>query len=189
MRILKDDEFIRAKVPMTKEEVRTLSLVKMDIKENSRILDVGAGTGSVSINAAVNCPKGEVIAIEKEDKAVELIKLNIEKLGIDNMKVIHGMALEEIKALSGKFNSIFIGGSGGELEKIIDECYELLHEGGSIVLNFITLSNAVKAMDKLEEIGMEYECVQVAVNRIKGKSKMILANNPIFIINGMKTKE
>lgn len=186
MRIIKDEEFVRAKVPMTKEEVRTLSLVKMDIKEDSRILDVGAGTGSVSIGAAVNCPKGEVIAIEKEDKAVELIKLNMEKIGIDNMKVIHGMALEELKGLNGKFNSVFIGGSGGELEEIIEICYNLLYDGGSIVLNFITLTNAVKAMDKLEEMGMEYECVQVAVNRIKGKSKMILANNPIFVINGRK---
>ncbi len=186
MRIIKDEEFIRADVPMTKEEVRTLSLVKMDIKEDSRILDVGAGTGSVSITAAVNCPKGEVIAIEKEDKAVELIKLNMDKIGIANMKVINGMALEELKGLNGKFNSVFIGGSGGDLEKIIEVCYKLLYDGGSMVLNFITLTNAMKAMDKLEEMGMEYECVQVAVNRIKGKSKMILANNPIFVINGRK---
>lgn len=75
MRYIKDEEFIRGSCPMTKEDIRILSISKMNLEENSKVLDVGAGTGSVSIQAATICAKGQVFAIEKDEEALDIIKI------------------------------------------------------------------------------------------------------------------
>ncbi|MDR1690224.1 MAG: precorrin-6A reductase, partial [Candidatus Methanoplasma sp.] len=94
-----DDRFIRGDAPMTKEEIRSLSVVKLKLEEDSVLFDVGAGTGSVSVESALTMPKGKVYAIEKEDDAAELIEQNIKKFKTSNIKVIRGSAPEALDAL------------------------------------------------------------------------------------------
>ncbi|MEW9095192.1 MAG: precorrin-6Y C5,15-methyltransferase (decarboxylating) subunit CbiT [Clostridiaceae bacterium] len=169
---------------MTKEEIRILSIAKMNLYKNSRVLDVGAGTGSISIQAAKICSQGEVVALEKDSDALEVIYKNKEKFKADNLIVIEGEALTA--KLEGKFNSIFIGGSGGNLSDLIKKYCEMLMDGGKIVLNFITINNLYIAMNTLVELGYKVKCTQVSVSKTKGQTYMLMANNPIFIIEGEK---
>lgn len=189
MRYIKDEEFIRGNCPMTKEEIRILAVSKMEIEENHKILDVGAGTGSISIQASKICSKGKVVSIEKEEKAVNVFKKNIEKFNAKNIEMIIGDASKIIEDLNHEFDSIFIGGSGGNLEKIIKDSAARLKFGGNLVLNFITINNVYKAVETLKEIGFVPECMQVAVSKTIKNTYMLKANNPIFIVNAKKTKE
>lgn len=186
MIFIKDEEFIRGDCPMTKEEVRILSVAKLELEEGHRCLDIGAGTGSVTIQMAKLCKKGEIVAIEKDEEALEVIYKNIEKFKCDNIKVLEGEAFTLHKSLEGNFDRIFIGGSGGNIEEIIEEYSKLLKEEGKIVLNFITIDNLYKAMHKLKELGYTVECSQVAVSKTRGKTSMLFANNPIFILSCSK---
>jgi cobalt-precorrin-6B (C15)-methyltransferase len=183
---IKDEEFIRGNCPMTKEEVRVLSTAKLQLEDYYRVLDIGAGTGSVSIQIASICSSGEVVAIEKEDEALEIIEKNKEKFNISNIKVVRGEALAVEENIDGMFDAIFIGGSGGNIEDIIMKYHLKLKNGCNMVLNFITLDNLYKAMNALKDLNYEIECVQVSVNKIKGKSYMMVANNSIFILTGKK---
>ncbi|EKS4345312.1 precorrin-6Y C5,15-methyltransferase (decarboxylating) subunit CbiT [Clostridium sporogenes] len=186
MRYIKDEEFIRGSCPMTKEDIRILSIAKMNLEENSKILDVGAGTGSISIQAAKICAKGQVIAIEKDEEALDIIKKNKEKFNCENLKIIEGEALEVEEHINDSFNSIFIGGSGGNLEEIISRYENKLLNNGTMVLNFITINNLNRALEILKELNYKTECIQVAISKAKGKSNMLIANNPIFIITATK---
>ncbi|WP_434305677.1 precorrin-6Y C5,15-methyltransferase (decarboxylating) subunit CbiT [Clostridium botulinum] len=186
MRCIRDEEFIRGSCPMTKEDIRILSIAKMNLEENSKILDLGAGTGSISIQAAKICAKGRVIAIEKDEEALDIIKKNKEKFNCKNLNIIEGEALEVEEHINDSFNSIFIGGSGGNLEEIISRYGNKLLNNGTMVLNFITINNLNRALEILKELNYKTECIQVAISKAKGKSNMLIANNPIFIITATK---
>lgn len=182
---MKDSLFVRSKVPMTKEEIRTISLAKLNLKQAKRFLDVGAGTGSISIEACVEYPDLEVTAIETKDVAVDLILENKAKFGVDNLEVIQGKAPIELEK---KFDSIFVGGSGGNLEDILTWSFEHLNPGGSLVLNFILLENATVAFKWLEEQNMAYDTVQIQVgNGTKlGSGHYFKPLNPVIIIETKK---
>lgn len=186
MRFIKDSEFIRGNCPMTKEEVRILSVVKLELEEDYRVLDIGAGTGSVSIQIAQLCKKGEIIAIEKDEEALEVIKQNKEKFKADNLEIISAEALEIELSIIGEFDAIFVGGSGGNIADIISTYGSKLKRSKKIVLNFITINNVYKAMETLKELNFEVECVQLQVSKTKGQSYMLMANNPIFVVSGKK---
>ncbi|KOR24751.1 precorrin-6Y C5,15-methyltransferase (decarboxylating) subunit CbiT [Clostridium sp. L74] len=186
MKYIKDEEFIRGSCPMTKEDIRILSIAKMDLDENSKVLDVGAGTGSISIQAATICASGNVTSIEKDKEALNIIKQNKEKFNCKNLNIIEGEALEVEKDIKDSFNSIFIGGSGGDLEEIIKIYSQKLLNNGTMVLNFITINNLYTALETLKEFNYKTECIQVSISKSKGKSNMLMANNPIFIITATK---
>lgn len=186
MRFIKDNEFIRGNCPMTKEEVRILSVVKLEIEDDYRVLDIGAGTGSVSIQMAQQCTKGKVIAIEKDEEALVVIKQNKEKFKVDNLEIISAEALEIEPSIVGEFDAIFVGGSGGNIADIIEKYGSKLRKNRNIVLNFITINNVYKAMEALKGLNYEVECVQLQVSKTKGQSYMLMANNPIFVVSGKK---
>lgn len=189
MKYLKDDEFIRGKSPMTKEEIRILSIAKLEIYENSTVLDIGAGTGSVSIQLCRCCPNGSVTAIEKNTEAIEILFKNEEKFSVTNLVVIEGEALGVEKDINTIFDGIFIGGSGGNIEQIIKRYETKLKRNGKIVLNFITIDNLYKAISVLKELDFEVECSQISVSKTRISSYMFFANNPIFILSGKKLME
>ena len=183
-----DSEFIRGKVPMTKEEIRILTIAKANICPEDVVLDVGAGTGSLSCEAALHAYNGQVYAIERKAEGIELIKANTEKLGIGNIKVIEAEAPEGMEQLP-KLNVAIIGGSGSKLAPILDKIDGLLVTGGRIVLNCITiqtLSQCLEYMRQREDY--EYAAVQVQVSRWKqvGPYDMAEAMNPIFIVTCVK---
>ena len=180
---IKDEEFIRGKAPMTKEEVRTVSLSKLRLTEDSVCYDVGAGTGSLSIEMALRAHQGKVWAIEKKEDAVELIRQNKVKFAADNLKIIEGLAPEALKDLPVPTHA-FIGGSSGNLKEIVQILIEK-NPQVRIVINCITLETVSEALETAKEFGFEEnEIVQLSAARSKaiGRYHMMMGENPIYII-------
>ena len=186
MDYIKDEDFIRGKVPMTKEEIRILSIAKLRINENSRVLDIGAGTGSVSVQIAKMTGCGEVVAIEKQRDAVELINKNKQKFSADNLYIVEGEAVSVLDTIEGDFDGIFVGGSGGNIEDIITNYDKKLKKDACIVLNFITIDNLYKTVSELRRIGYCVECTEVSISKSNGNTYMMTALNSVYIVQGIK---
>jgi cobalt-precorrin-6B (C15)-methyltransferase len=178
-----DELFIRGKVPMTKAEVRSITLGKLRLKENTVFVDIGAGTGSVSIEVALLCHKGKVYAIEKNLEAINLIKLNREKFKV-NLEVLSGSATEELKKIP-MIDRVFVGGTGGELSSILAICQEKLRNNGRIVLNCIAIESLYESLQLLEDFGyknIEVSLVSIAKSKHVSSYTMFESLNPIYII-------
>ena len=181
---ISDGEFLRGKAPMTKEEVRTVSLSKLRLSEDSVCYDVGAGTGSVSVEMALRAWMGQVYAIEKKEDALALLKENKKKFAVDNLVIIPGVAPEAMTELPAPTHA-FIGGSSGNMQDII----KLLLEKNPkvrIVINCITLETVTEAMNAIRDFGLEdVDIVQLAAARSKsiGRYHMMMGENPIYIIS------
>lgn len=189
MIFIKDEEFIRGKCPMTKEDIRTLSIVKMNLNDDSKVLDVGSGTGSITVQAAKIAKNGSVLAIEKDDEAYEITKNNIQKFKCDNVKLIKKEAsgvLDTLISEDLKFDSVFIGGSGGHLEDILLKVKAILEVNGTIVMNFITLDNAYKAIEAVKKLNYKFEVSLINISKNRENTLMMIANNPIYIIQCTK---
>ena len=178
-----DEAFIRGKAPMTKEEVRCVSLAKLRLTENAVCYDVGAGTGSVSIEMALRADQGKVYAIEKKEEAADLILENKKKFATDNLEVIRGEAPEALKDLPVPTH-VFIGGSSGNLKEIVALLLEK-NPDVRIVINCITLETISEALNVIKEYHFkEQEIVQLAASRSKelGRYHLMMGENPIYII-------
>lgn len=182
-----DDEFIRGDVPMTKQEVRILTLAKARLDVNSIVADVGAGTGSISIEAARIATGGKVFAIERNPGAVELIRRNVEKFSVDNVEIICAEAPNGLKALP-ELDVVIIGGSGGRLDKILDILGGKLKIGGRVVINAITLQTAAICLEYFRAHGWHYDAIQVQITRLKKVRAydMNQSLNPVWIITAEK---
>ncbi|WP_333859349.1 precorrin-6Y C5,15-methyltransferase (decarboxylating) subunit CbiT [Clostridium sp.] len=183
---IKDEEFIRGNCPMTKEEVRILSMAKMEIRDGDTLLDIGAGTGSISIQMSKCSPLGSVTAVEREGEALKILEKNREKFKAYNMTIVEGDALLVESSMKQIFDGIFIGGSGGDIEDIIIKYSAKLKKGGKFVMNFITIDNLYKAMERLKKLKFETECTQVAISKTKNRGYMLFSNNSIYILSGKK---
>lgn len=180
-----DDRFCRGSLPMTKEEVRVVTLAKARLKPDSIIYDIGAGTGSLTVEAALQAPGGRVYALEREEEGIELIKLNCSRFGAANVEVIQAEAPAGMEGLP-KSQAILVGGSGGKLAEIIAASSSSLVSGGRIVINAVTLETLGRAQQALGENGFEeLDIVSLAVTRWPrvGRSFMAKALNPVFIIS------
>lgn len=179
-----DTEFLREKVPMTKEEVRTVSLSKLHLEEDSVCYDVGAGTGSVSIEMASRAWNGKVYAIEKKALAVELLKKNREKFAVKNLEIIEGTAPEALENLEPPTHA-FIGGSSGNMETILRLLLEK-NPSVRIVINCIALETVSETLQCLKKLPVkEEEILQISVSKGKsvGNYHMMMGENPIYIIS------
>ena len=185
---IKDECFIRGKAPMTKEEVRTVSLMKLGLSEDSVCYDVGAGTGSVAVEMALRAHQGKVYAIEKKEDALALILENKKKFAADNLEIVGGCAPEAMEELPVPTHA-FIGGSSGNLKEIIRL---LLNKNPEvkIVINCITLETVGEAMEVIREFDFqERDIVQMSVSRSKevGRYHMMMGENPIYIFTCRRT--
>lgn len=190
MILIKDSEFIRGNCPMTKEDIRALSIWKMNLKEGAIVLDIGSGTGTISVQASKIARKGIIYAIEKDNEAIITTKNNLEKFKCNNVVLDEGEALDILKTYKDenkRFDSIFIGGSGGNLEEIISISNDLLQSEGTIVMNFITLDNAYKAIETIKKLNYQVDISQVNISKNRGESYMMIANNPIYIVQGIRS--
>ena len=194
---LSDEEFIRGKAPMTKAEVRTVSLAKLKLSKDAVCYDIGAGTGSVSVEMALRASEGEVYAIEKKEDALALLAQNKKKFALDHMYIIPGTAPEALEELPVPTHA-FIGGSSGNMKEIV----ELLIKKNPqvrIVINCITLETVGEALGCIRELAKQEGCeceneiVQLCVSRSKniGRYHMMMGENPIYIITVqmLKTSE
>jgi precorrin-6Y C5,15-methyltransferase (decarboxylating) len=181
---MRDSDFIRGSVPMSKEDVRALSLSKLCLKPDAVCWDIGAGTGSLSCSMALTVPYGRVYAVEKDTEALNLIRQNKEKFGCYNIEIIEGAAPSVLSTLPPP-DSVFIGGSGGELLAIVNEIYGK-NCRARIVINAITLEtlNAAQAII-IERQFSDAQITQISVSEFKktGAYNLLRAQNPVFIIS------
>ena len=184
-----DEAFVRGKVPMTKEEIRILTLVKAQISHDAVVYDVGAGTGSLSIEAARLAPEGHVYAIEKNPEGISLIAENAKHFGVENITVVEGTAPAALEVLPA-LDVALIGGSGPKLSDIFDIIGERLRPHGRIVANAITMQTIAACLDYFHAHAEQYtyEAIQVQISRLErvGPYDMAKALNPIYIITAQR---
>lgn len=179
---MKDECFIRGNVPMTKNEVRAISLAKMAPRRDSIVYDIGAGTGSVAVEAALLVPCGHVYAVERLEEGCELIRKNQERFAISNLSVIHGTAPECLTGLPIP-DRVFIGGSGGNATDILDLIL-VRNPAVTMVVNCITLETMVQVIQYLAEKAVTTEVIQVQISRAEqlGGYHAMKGQNPVFVI-------
>ena len=180
---LPDAAFLRGDVPMTKEEVRALALSRLRLEENHIVWDVGAGTGSVSVECALACPRGRVFAVEKKPEALALIGENKARFGVDNLEVVAGTAPEALEGLPAP-DRVFLGGTSGNMEEILDAVFRK-NPAARVVCTAVTLETvgeAARRFAKLEGADM----VQVSVTRTRpaGPYHLMDAQNPVWLFSG-----
>jgi len=177
-----DDLFIRGDAPMTKEEIRSLSIVKLKLEDDSVLFDIGAGTGSVAVESALTVPNGKVYAVEMEDNAANLIEQNKKKFRVPNLEVVRGRAPCVLDGLPAPTH-VFIGGSSGELNEIMETCLKK-NPKVRFVINAITLetiSEMVRCFDELDVEEEETISVSVSKSKRAGRYHLMNAQNPIYI--------
>ena len=181
---LRDGDLTRGSVPMTKEDIRALSIRRLGLKKNSVLWDVGAGTGSISMEAALLDPTIDVYAVERKDEAVGLLEENKKKFGLGNVTIVKGLAPEALKDLP-KPDSVFVGGSGGNLEDILVAARSA-NPDASVVINCVTLETLAETMGVLDKKGItDADIIQVNVSSYEKKGSYHLADaqNPVYIIS------
>lgn len=181
---LPDEAFCRGAVPMTKEEIRAVSLAKLALTEDAVVYDVGAGTGSVSVEAALLAWRGRVYAIERKEEGCALIEENRRRFAAENVEVVAGHAPEALEALPAPTH-VFIGGSGGTMADTLD-CIRRKNPAARVVINAIALETVGQVLDYAKAHGLEdLEIVQIAAakTRTLGGYHMMNGGNPIFILS------
>jgi len=184
-----DSFFLRESVPMTKEEVRAVSVSKLRLREDSVVLDIGAGTGSVSVECALACKNGLVYAVEKNPDGVWLIRENAKLFGLDNIRVIEGEAPLALEGLA-EPDRIFVGGTGSSMDGIL-EWIRRLKGKARVVANAVTLESAYEALKGFENKGFEnIEVVSVSVSRGRkaGNKNLMEAMNTVYVISADKER-
>lgn len=180
---MRDDEFIRGPVPMTKREVRLVALERLELASARVLVDVGAGTGSVAIEAARRFPGLRVVAVERHAAALALIRQNCDRFALNRVEIIAG---EAPLPLAQRADAVFIGGSGGNLAAIIEWAGTLLVPGGRLVINLILIENLNDALRCLGAAGFSgVDCIQLQVSTLTGlgTGHYFKPNNPAFIIS------
>ena len=187
---LNDDLFMRSKVPMTKQEIRAVSISKLMPQETDVIYDIGAGTGSCSIELALQAGRGMVYAFERNPEAVQLIEKNKELFGVENLTVIAGEASEKLEEMPVP-DCVFIGGSGGNLCKMLDTIYAK-NVNCRVVINAITVETLIEVVEyyKQHEV-YALDIVNVFAARAKklGAYNLMMSQNPVYIMTALKKGE
>ena len=173
---------------ITKREVRAVSLYSLGLKPDSVVWDIGAGTGSVAVEAALIAYQGAVYAVEKDQPSLPLLERNVERWGTPNVRVVPGEAPEVLESLPDP-DSVFIGGSGGRLTEILDEVGRRLKPEGSIVVNLAVLERTQDAYRQLRALGLVTDLTMVSAARGKemadGTTRLD-ALNPVFVVTARR---
>lgn len=180
MKWIHDEELVKTDSPMTKYAIRVLSMAMMDLDEGLKFLDIGCGTGSVTVQAAAF--NMEVTSIDKFKKATDATVNNL-KLHNLKAKVIEGNAPYDLPI--DKYDRIFVGGSGGNLDEICNFINDNLNEKGITLANFIIMKNAINFKEGLKKLGFNVE-VRVINSSVEDKLGLMKADNPVIIVKGYK---
>lgn len=177
-----DESFIRSEVPMTKQEVRAAALAKLAVMPTDTLWDVGAGTGSVSVEMALAAPEGRVYAAECDADACELICQNRAKFAVQNLHLTQGLAPEALADWPAP-DAVFIGGSKGNLRAIVDAALAA-NPAARLCISAIALETLQQAVAALTAHGLTAQVTQIAVSRSRaaGGLHLLMANNPVFLI-------
>ena len=185
-----DEEFERTEsVPITKEEIRAIQISKGRLSVGQTVLYIGCGSGSVTIEAAIQVEEsGKVIGVEIDSNAIELTQKNLKKFGISNYTLIEGNAKEKILKLP-QADTVFIGGTGGDTKDIVELCQDKIKSGGRIVIGVIlieTLYAVLKTIEKLDFESIDITQITIGKSRKTKTGTMMLARNPVSVISATK---
>lgn len=182
---LSEDDIIHSGGLITKDEVRAVTLHKLRLMNKGVFWDIGAGSGSVSLEVARLCPELKIYAIEKDSQQIQNILSNQQKFRADNIYLIEGQAPEALKEIPFP-QRVFIGGSGGRLEEIIKFIANISVD--IVVINAATIETLNKAVTSLQEFDYDLDVVQIHVSRMRkiGEGNYFSALNPVFIIRARK---
>jgi precorrin-6Y C5,15-methyltransferase (decarboxylating) len=182
-----DEEFSTIKKLITKEEIRVVTLAKLKLRHDMTLWDLGAGSGSVSIEADHLLPNGRIFAVERNPQCIEFIKENLNKFNARHITLIEGEAPACLETLPDP-DRVFIGGSGGNLWDILEAVDGRLPAGGRVVLNAVTLDTLTAANEYFDNAGYQVEVTVINIARTRPLTdyKMFEAYNPVYIITGLK---
>ena len=175
---------------ITQAEVRSIALAQLDVRPTGIVWDIGAGSGSVAIEAAQLASQGTVYAIEPDPGDVALIAANAESFGVPNVRIIAGRAPEALAGLPDP-ESVFVGGTGRQVESVLKAAYDRLQPGGRLALNVAAIDSLAAAHKTLKDLAGEVRIWNIAVSR--GIDQMdrvrFQAVNPTFLLAVVKRAE
>ena len=185
-----DEEFERTEsVPITKEEIRSIQISKARLSAGQTVLDIGCGSGSITVEAALQVESsGKVVGIDIDPNAIELTNTNLKKFGVQNASLILGNAKEKISELP-EADAIIIGGTGGDTQEIVQLCENKLRSGGRIVIGIIlieTLYNVLQTIENLKFDSIDITQITIGKSRKTSTGTMMLARNPVTVIAATK---
>ena len=185
-----DGEFERTEsVPITKEEIRSIQISKARLSAGQTVLDIGCGSGSITVEAALQVESsGKVVGIDIDPNAIELTNTNLKKFGVQNASLILGNAKEKISELPDA-DAIIIGGTGGDTQEIVQLCENKLRSGGRIVIGIIlieTLYNVLQTIENLKFDSIDITQITIGKSRKTSTGTMMLARNPVTVIAATK---
>jgi len=184
-----DEFFLRTEeVPITKEEIRSIIISKLRLNENYSVIDVGCGSGSVTVELCLQCKNGKVFGIDLDYRAIDLTQKNLEKFSLI-AEIIQGDAYDILENLP-LVNGIVVGGTTGKTKEIIDRSLNKLKVGGRIVITTILIESMYKAIEALsashEVTDIDFTQVTISKGRKTKTGTMMLSRNPVLLISGTK---
>lgn len=184
-----DEFFLREEeVPITKEEVRSIIISKLRLTENSSVIDIGCGSGSITVELCLQCQKGKVFGVDLDSQAVNLTKKNLEKFKV-YAEIRLGNAIDILESLP-LVNGIVIGGTTGKTEALIDQSISKLNHGGRLVITTILIETMFKAMKTVNESNLlkdsDFTQIIISKGRRTKTGTMMLARNPVLVISATK---
>lgn len=184
-----DEFFLREEeVPITKEEVRSIIISKLRLTENSSVIDIGCGSGSITVELCLQCQKGKVFGVDLDSQAVNLTKKNLEKFKV-YAEIKLGNAMDVLESLP-LVDGIVIGGTTGKTEALIDQSINKLNQEGRLVITTILIETMFKAMKTVNESNLlkdiDFTQIIISKGRRTKTGTMMLARNPVLVISATK---
>jgi precorrin-6Y C5,15-methyltransferase (decarboxylating) len=175
---------------ITKSEIRAITLSKLRLLKDHVLWDLGAGSGSVAIEASLLVPAGRVFALEKNPERIQQIEINKSQFGVKNLEVMHAVLPEGLEGLP-RPDRIFIGGGGRDLANIINAAVPFLKPDGLVVVNTVLIPNIQTATETLRALDFKTSKVQVQIGRSRDMpwGDRLEGQNPVWIISGMRKSE
>jgi cobalt-precorrin-6B (C15)-methyltransferase len=184
-----DEFFLREEeVPITKEEVRSIVISKLRLKETNSVIDIGCGSGSITVELCLQCQKGKVFGVDLDLQAVNLTKKNLEQFKV-YAEIKQGDAMDILESLP-FVDGIVIGGTTGRTEELIDRSINKLNNGGRLVITTILIETMYKAMKTVNESNfledIDFTQIIISKGRRTKTGTMLLARNPVLVISATK---
>jgi len=175
-------------IPLSKREIRLLILSQLRLRADALLWDIGAGTGTIPVEAGLLCPKGQIVAVERDEEVAGLIRRNCDRFGVTNVEVVEGNAPDCLNDLPSPPDCACIEG-GRPIKDVLQEVWRHLRSDGRIVATANNLENLYKISESFAELQVRnVEIVQSAVNRLerRGTHQTFVALDPIFVLSGEK---